>query len=191
MRPLLIPLTAACLPLVALLGAASAHAEAFAGASAGLSSQQLVCAANAPCDDKAGALRLSAGWRFNDRWSFEATWLRATPDFTASDSLGSLTWNGRVAMEAISASAAFDLRLGSLPLQLRAGVASVRGKFDSATAGVLDSSASEVRPILGLGLRQSFAGQWALRADFDVTEGQAYTRKGRFSVFTVGVERRF
>ena len=123
MRPLLIPLTAACLPLVALLGAASAHAEAFAGASAGLSSQQLVCAANAPCDDKAGALRLSAGWRFNDRWSFEATWLRATPDFTASDSLGSLTWNGRVAMEAISASAAFDLRLGSLPLQLRAGVA--------------------------------------------------------------------
>lgn len=191
MRALLIPFTAACLPIAALVGPSAVQAEAFAAASAGLSSQQLVCATAGPCDDKASAMRFAAGWRFNDRFSLEATWLRATPDFTASDSLASLTWNGRVAMESVSASLAFDLQLGSLPLQLRAGVASVRGEFDSATAGVPDSSATEVRPILGIGLRQSFAGQWALRADLDVTEGQAYTRKGRFSVFTVGVERRF
>jgi|JI10StandDraft_1071094.scaffolds.fasta_scaffold372151_2 hypothetical protein len=191
MRSLLIRFSAACLPLAAMAGATSAQAEAFAAVSAGLSSQQLVCAAAAPCDDKASALRAAGGWRFNDRFSLEAAWLRGTPDFTASDSLASLTWNGRVAMESISASAAFDLKLGSLAMQFRAGVASVRGRFDSATTGVPDSSATEVRPILGIGLRQSFAEHWALRADLDVTEGQAYTRRGRFSVFTVGVERRF
>jgi hypothetical protein len=191
MRSILVSFGVACLSLAAALSAASAQAEAFASASVGLSAQALVCAEAAPCDDQAGALRLSGGWRFSDRFSVEAAWLRATPDFTASDSVTSLTWSGRVAVESISVSAAVDCQVGSLAMQLRAGVASVRGQFDSATSGVPNSSATEVRPILGIGLRQPFAGQWALRADLDVTEGQAYTREGRFSVFTVGVERRF
>lgn len=170
---------------------ALAHAEAYAGASVGIARQELVCAAGAPCEEDAAAGRLFAGWQFNERFGAELAWTSGLADFTASDSLANLSWYGDFSVELLSLSATWNIDLASVDLQLRAGVASVRGEFTSATVGVPDSKATETRPVFGVGLRHAIDSRWTLRADLDVTDGQAYTRKGRYTSFTVGVERRF
>jgi hypothetical protein len=181
--------------LVAVLTApfvsALARADAYAGASLGIARQQLVCATGAPCEEDAAAARVFGGWQFNDRFGAELAWSSGLADFTASDSLANLSWYGAFSVEVLSLSATWTLDFDSVDLQLRGGIASVRGEFASATAGVPDSNARETRPILGVGLRHAIDSRWTLRADIDMTDGQAYTRKGRNTSFTVGVERRF
>jgi OOP family OmpA-OmpF porin len=170
---------------------ALARADAYAGAAVGIARQQLVCAAGAPCEEDVAAGRVFGGWQFNDRWGAELAWASGLADFTASDSLANLSWYGAFSVEVLSLSATWNIDLASVDLQLRAGIASVRGEFASATVGVPDSNARETRPIFGVGLRQAIDSRWTLRADIDMTDGQAYTRKGRYTSFTVGVERRF
>ena len=179
---------------VALLGgfaSMAAHAENYGGLSFGVARQQLVCAANAPCEREAASPRMFAGHRFNDRWGVELAWTRAVSDFTASDSIPGFTWFGAFGVEQTSLAATFDISLSTMHLQLRAGVAAVRGEFTSATVGVPDASRSEMRPMVGLGLRRQIGEHWAVRADLDVTNGIAYTRSGRFGTLNAGVEFRF
>lgn len=177
--------------VTAPFASALAHAEAYGGASLGIARQQLVCATGAPCEEDAAAGRVFGGWQFNDRFGAELAWSSGLADFTASDSLANLSWSGAFSVEVLSLSATWTVAFDSVDLQLRGGIASVRGEFASATAGVPDSKATRTRPVFGLGLRHAIDSRWTLRADLDLTDGQAYTRKGRYTSFTVGVERRF
>jgi len=191
MRSAFVPLAIAGSLLALPLVPSKACAEPYIGASLGIADQQLICAAGAPCDRRAPTGRLTAGWHFSERFGAELAWSGNLSDFTASDSLANLTWQGSFRVQALSASASWTLDAGPLDLQLRAGVASVRGVFHSRTAGVTDSKDTRTRPLFGAGLRRSFNEHWTLRADADLTDGQAFTRKGHHTTFTVGIERRF
>jgi hypothetical protein len=191
MRSAHVRIAIAVAAVAAPFASALAHAEAYAGASLGIARQQLVCAAGAPCEEDVAAGRVFGGWQFNDRFGAELAWTGGLADFTASDSLANLSWYGAFSVEVLSLSATWTIDLASVDLQLRAGIASVRGEFDSQTFGVPDSKARETRPVFGVGLRHAIDSRWNLRADLDLTDGQAYTRKGRYTSFTVGVERRF
>jgi hypothetical protein len=191
MRSALVTAAIAAVSLPLLLASPTSHAEPYVGASLGLARQQLICAPGAPCEEESPAGRVFGGWRFNDRFGAELAWSTGLSDFTASDSLANLTWYGAFSVETFSLSATWNFELADLDLQLRAGVASVRGEFDSLSPGVPDSKATKTRPVLGFGLRQPIDAHWTLRADVDLTEGQAYTRKGRYTSLTVGIERRF
>jgi hypothetical protein len=177
--------------LAAPFASALAHAEAYAGGALGIARQQLVCAAGAPCEEDVALGRVFGGWRFSERWGAEVAWTGGLAEFTASDSLANLSWYGDFSVEVLSLSATWTMAFDSVDLQLRAGVASVRGEFDSASFGVPDSKATKTRPVFGVGIRHAIDQRWTLRADLDLTEGQAYTREGRYTSFTVGVERRF
>ena len=177
--------------LLASAASLPAHAGVFLGAGIGVAKQQLVCATGAPCDDEATGLRLFGGYRFDERFGAELGWLRAEPAFKASASVPGLSWYGRFEVEVISAMATWTIPVRSLELQLRGGIASVRGRFTSASVGVADSAQTEARAIFGASLRHAFADHWTVRADLDLTDAQVYTNNGRFSVLSLGIERRF
>jgi hypothetical protein len=183
-------LRGAALLSVCVLGA-PAFAEGFVAVGAGVERQNVVCASGAPCEDTEAAWRLAGGWRAANGLGAELVWLQPFSAFTASDRNAVLTWTGEFDVRVLGLSGTWNFQLFGLDWQARAGAASVRGTFDSRTVGVPDSSATEIRALLGAGFRRNFDNGWTLRLDADVTDGQAFTRKGRLSLFTVGIERRF
>lgn len=174
-----------------LLAAPQAYAQPYAGAGVGVAQQSTLCAAAAPCSKSKPVLKLFAGYQLVGPWVGELTYLRGISKFTASDTNGVQTWFGSYQAQALGASAGYNMTMGSVQWQARAGLAFVQAEFLSATAGVPNSRDSTVQPLLGLGLRHSLSPGVALRVDFDVTRSKAYTRSGTFSLLTVGLEQRF
>jgi len=177
--------------LAILLISPAALAEVYLGAAAGMARQELVCKMAAPCDKRAAAIRALGGWQFSQHFGVEFSWARTLGDFTASDQLPSFAWNGKFLAQVFGASATATFDTGPLDLQLRAGVASVRGEFHSRTAGVPDSGDTRVRATMGLGLKRAINEHWKLRVDLDLADVRAYTRDGHHTSFTIGLERHF
>ncbi len=173
------------------LATMQANAQPYAGASAGVAQQSTLCAAGAPCSNSKPALKLFAGYQWNSPWVGEVAYLRGISKFTASDSNATQMWFGSYQAQVLGASAGYNMSLGSVQWQARAGLAFVHAEFLSATLGVPNSRDSTVQPLLGLGLRHSLSPGLAFRADLDVTRSKAYTRSGSFSLLTVGLEQRF
>ncbi len=171
--------------------ASPARAEGFVALGAGLERQNVVCAAGAPCERSRPAWRLAAGWRAGGAFGSELVYFQPFSAFTASDRNAALSWSGAYDVRVVGLTGTWTFPLFGLDWQARAGVASVRGTFDSRTLGVPNSSETRTRPLVGFGFRHDRGSQWTVRVDADVTDGQAYTGKGRTSLFTAGFERRF
>lgn len=174
-----------------LLAATQANAQPYAGASAGAAQQSTLCASGAPCSNSKPGLKLFAGYQLESPWVAELAYLRPASKFTASDSNATQVWFGSYQAQALGASAGYNMSMGPLQWQVRAGLAFVQAEFLSATLGVPNSRDSTVQPLLGLGLRHSLSPGLALRVDLDVTRSKAYTRSGSFSLLSVGLEQRF
>ena len=181
------------LGLVGALGLAAMHANAqpYAGISAGAAQQSTLCAAGAPCSNSKPGLKLFAGYQWDGSWVGEVAYLRGISKFTASDNNATQVWFGSYQAQALGASAGYNMSLGSVQIQARAGLAFVNSEFLSATPGVPNSRDSTVQPLLGIGLRHTLSPGLAFRADLDVTRSKAYTRSGSLSLLTVGFEQRF
>lgn len=174
-----------------LLACTQAQAQPYVGIGVGAAHQSTLCAAGAPCSDSKSGLKLLAGYRLGDTWSTELSYLRPASKFTASDSNATQVWHGSYSVQAVGVSAGYSFSTGPVQWQARAGLAHVHAAFGSATAGVPNSSANTLQPLLGLGLRYSIAPELTLRLDADITRSKAYTRSGSFSLLSVGIERRF
>lgn len=174
-----------------LLAATQANAQPYAGAGLGVAQQSTLCAAAAPCSNSKPALKLFAGYQWDGPWVGEVAYLRGISKFTVSDSNATQMWFGSYQAQVLGASAGYNMSLGSVQWQARAGLAFVQAEFLSATLGVPNSRDSTVQPLLGLGLRHSLSPGLALRVDLDVTRSKAYTRSGSFSLLSVGLEQRF
>lgn len=176
--------------LACLLFSIEAHAQPYAGIGFGGAKQDTVCVAGGPCSNSKPAVKLVAGYQFDQVWSGELTYLR-TGMFTASDSSAAQTWSGSYQAQVLGASAGYNFSVGDLQWQVRAGLAAVQADFVSATAGVPNSNASILQALLGFGLRHQVTPGLTLRLDLDATRSKAYTRSGNLSLFSIGLEQRF
>ncbi len=174
-----------------LLAATQASAQPYVGASAGAAQQSTLCASGAPCSNSKPGLKLFAGYQLEGPWVAELAYLRPASKFTTSDSNATQVWFGSYQAQALGASAGYNMSMGPLQWQVRAGLAYVKADFVSATAGVPDARDSTVQPLLGLGLRHNLSSGTTLRVDLDITRSKAYTRSGNFSLLTLGIEQRF
>jgi hypothetical protein len=191
MRSALVPLCLAGPVLALPVFSPAARADAYLGVSTGIASQELVCTAGAPCDKRTAVARVVGGWQINKGLGAEVSWARTLADFSASDRVSNLAWNGRFRAQALAASATWTFNTAPIDVQLRAGIASVRGEFLSRTAGVANSKDTRARPLIGIGVKRAIAEHWKLRADVDLTDARAYTRDGHHATLTLGIERHF
>lgn len=173
-----------------LLVAFEARAQFYAGVGAGVAQQSTICAAAGPCSNSKAGLKLLAGYQLDNTWAGELTYLRFG-HFTASDNNATQTWSGSYQAQVLGASAGYNFSAAGMQWQLRAGLASVKADFVSATAGIPNSNASTVQPLLGFGLRHQLSPSTTLRVDLDATRSKAYTRSGNLSFFSIGLEQRF
>lgn len=182
-------LMAAICALVAASGAV--QAQGYVGVGLGLARQSLSCAAGAPCTPHASGGKALIGYRFDAAWSAELVALGAMARFTASDDNAATTWQGRVSTRALGTTAGYELDVAAWRLQVRFGLAQVRGAFTSQTGGVSDSRARATQPLLGLGLRHPLGAGTGLRLDWDTTRSKAYQRAGRFNLVGLAIQHNF
>jgi OOP family OmpA-OmpF porin len=175
--------------LAAAPGAVAQGAGFYLGGSLGQATFTEWCDASAlTCDDKDSAWKLLGGYRFNQYFAIEATyidWGKATGS-AFSPSLGQ---NVAISAEQTSMGAA---AVGSFPLTPqfslfgKAGFLLTEQDIRRRAPGVSSTiSGDETELHYGVGGRFAFAPNWAVRAEWEKTE------KLKVELFSIGVEYRF
>ena len=184
---------AAAVLAVFVCGAIPAQAESRfrVAAGGGPTRFETRCDGNA-CDRRDAGWRFAVGYAFNERWSVEALWVDAG-EFIASDVTAAGTpFFGRADVSAFGATLGRTWALGrSLTLDARLGLASVEADFSPGPAPAIAGGRKVTRAMYGVTARWRLSPHWAMRLDWDGTEGRMNRFDGRVDLVTVGIQYDF
>lgn len=176
-----------------LLASANASAQDFSlGAGAGLTRGKTDCVASFPCDRADAGIQLFAAYRVADAFDLQLLYAD-TGRFKGGDTTALGTAFGgdfRVGVTGLTA----GYRWGFAPqwaLRLRAGVASVRTRFEYAAPFAGSVSRTTTQPIAGVGLAYEVAPGWEVSLDGDATRFEAYTTRGSLQMLGLAVRYSF
>lgn len=181
------------LATVALAGSGGAIAGDFSvGVGAGVDRGRVDCAVSFPCASGSAHWKLFAGYRITETVEVQAVWLDAG-HFKGGDTspLGT-EFGGTFEVSGFGLTGGYRWEFApSWSLAGRAGLASVRTRFDYADAAVGSASKTTTQPLLGLGLACAITPAVRLSLDYDVTRFEVHTSRGPLQMLGLAVQYSF
>ena len=190
-RPSALPVRA-CRPhwllaVASLIGGGAAPAADFSnGLGAGADQGRVACIASAPCDRRSTQWKLFAGYHVSDGIELQALYFDAG-HFSGGDTapLGT-EFGGRFKVNGFGMTAGYRWAFApAWSLAARAGVASVRTRFDYADPVWGSARQTTTQPFLGLGIGYAVTPTLRLGIDYDATRFKVHTRRGPLQMFSL------
>jgi OmpA-OmpF porin, OOP family len=181
------------LAVVAAALSSSAYASASdfsAGIGVGADRGRVDCVASMPCDHSSAAWKVFGGYRINDAFDLQAAYFDAG-SFHGGDTtpLGT-EFGGTFKVSGFSITGGYTWRFApSWDLAGRAGLASVRTRFDYADAVFGSVSKTTAQPVAGIGVGYALTPAVRLGVDYDITRFKVHTTHG--SLQTLGFSARY
>lgn len=177
----------------ASIGAGAAPGADFAvGAGAGVDRGRVDCVASFPCERSSAHGKLFAGYRLNEAVDLQAVWFDAGR-FKGGDTtpLGT-EFGGTFKVNGLGLTGGYRWQLApSWSLAGRAGLASVRTRFDYANAVFGSASQTTAQPMLGLGLAYAITPSVRLSLDYDATRFKVHTTRGPLQMLGLAAQYSF
>ena len=180
----------ASLAVLAAGAAPAAGIEVGAGLSASHGKGR--CVDSFPCDRSSGGGKVFAGYRFDDAWDVQAVYFGGHT-FRGGDTtpLGT-EFGGRFKVSGAGLTAGYRWSFApAWSLTGRAGVASVRTRFDYADLELDSASKSTAQPLAGLRLAWQASPQVAVGLDYDVTRFKVHTTRGSLQMLGLAAQLTF
>lgn len=179
--------------------AAGASGGAYAGdfsigAGAGFDRGRVDCIASFPCDRSSTGFKLFGGYAINERVEVRLTLFDAGR-FAGGDPIpppvgGEFGGDFKVSGAGLSAGYRWPLAPG-WSVAARAGVASVRTRFDYANPAWGSVSQSKVEPLLGAGLAYAVSPALSIGLEWDATRFKVYRTQGVLHLLGVSAQFSF
>lgn len=181
--------------LAAALGAGSAGAAAAdfsIGAGAGVDHARVVCVTAFPCDRSSSFGKLFAGLRPNENLELQAVYFDAGRFEGGGTTPLGTAFGGRFEVTGFGLTGGYRQPLAApWSLVARAGLASVRTRWEPANPAVAGVGRTTTQPLLGVGLAYDIAPSLRLSADYDFTRFEVHTTRGRLQSIGVAVQYSF
>jgi hypothetical protein len=181
------------LAFAAALGATgAAAAELSVGVSAGADQGRVDCVASFACDHRSSHVKLYAGYEVAPAIDVQLAFFDAGR-FRGGDTtpLGT-EFGGTFKVSGIGVTAGY--RWAFTPawsLTARAGLASVRTRFDYANTVWGSASQTTAQPVFGLGLAYAISPTLRLGIDYDATRFKVHTTHGRLQMLGLAAQFSF
>ena len=177
----------------ALLGAGAACGADFSvGIGAYVDRGRVDCVASFPCDRSSAGGKLFAGYRVSPEVEVQAVWFDAGR-FKGGDTtpLGT-AFGGSFKVSGFGLTGGYRWELApSWSLVGRAGLASVRTRFDYANSAFGSASKTTAQPLWGLSLGYAITPSARLSVDYDATRFKVHTTHGSLQMLGVAVQYSF
>lgn len=181
--------------LAAALLIASGIAEAAdfsVGLAAGTDQGRVDCVASFPCDRGSTYWKLFGDYRITEAIEVRALYFDAG-HFQGGDTtpLGT-EFGGAFKVNGFGVTAGYRWAFApAWSLAGRAGIASVRTRFDHANAGWGSASRTTAQPLAGLGLAYAITPAVRLGLDYDLTRFKVHTTQGRLQMLGLAAQFSF
>ena len=170
----------------------AAAADLSIGLSAGADQGRVDCVASFPCNHRSTHVKLTAGYQFAEAMDVQAAYFDAG-SFKGGDTtpLGT-QFGGSFKVNGIGVTLGYRWDLAPLwSLTARAGLASVRTRFDYANTVWGSASQTTTQPLLGLGVAYAITPTLRLGLDYDVTRFKVHTTRGPLQMFGLAAQFSF
>ncbi len=162
------------------------------GVGVGAARGRVDCVASFPCDHSGSSAGISAAYRFTDSVELRAAYFGAG-SFKGGDTspLGT-KFGGTFKVGAIGLTGGYTwLFAPSWSLTGRAGVASVRTRFDYENAVWGSASKTTLQPLLGVGIAYAITPTIRVGIDYDATRFKVHTTRGPLQMLGVAAQFSF
>ena len=177
----------------ALMGATLAAAAEFSiGAGAGVDRGRVDCVASFPCDRSSTHAKLFAGYRLTDTIDLQLVYFDGGSFKGGGTTPLGTEFGGKFKVDGLGFTAGY--RWGFAPawsLAGRAGLASVRTRFDYANPVWGSASQTNVHPLLGVGIAYAITPTLRLGLDYDLTRFKVHTTRGPLQMLGLAAQYTF
>ncbi len=183
-------LTTATLVLAAFAAAPAAAADFAIGVGAGAANGRVDCVDSFPCDHSSGSWKLFAGWRPSDVVELQLVGF-GTGRFDGGDiAPGGTAFGGSFKVDGIGVTGGYRWAFApAWSLVGRAGIASVRTRFDYADSSLGSVSKTTAQPLAGVSLVWQITPTIGLALEDDITRFKAHDTHGTLN--TLGIAAQF
>ena len=175
------------------LAAGAARAADFnVGIAAGTDQGRVDCVAGFACGHSSSHTKLFGNYKIDPAIEMPAAFFDAGR-FDGGDTtpLGT-AFGGRFKVSGLALSLGYRWALApAWSLVGRAGMASVRTRFDYTNAAYGSASKTTAQPMVGVGLAYAVAPAWRLGLDFDLTRFKVHTKQGRLQMLGLAAQLSF
>lgn len=177
-----------------LTASAGVSADTFSvGIGAGADRGRVDCVASFDCNRSSTHLKLTAAYRFDDHIDLQLAYFDAG-HFKGGDltPMFATPFGGTFKVGGFGLTAGYRYSFAPLwSATVRAGVASMRTRFEYANPAYGSVSQSNAEPLLGLGVAYSVSPDVRIGLDYDVTRFKVYTSRGPLQMLGVGLQYSF
>ena len=188
-----IPLPTAVAVSALFLAAGAAHGGDFSlGAGLAASHGKGRCVDAFPCDRSSGGGKVFGAWRVDDAWDVQAVYFGGHV-FKGGDTtpLG-MEFGGKFEASGVGLTAGYRWALApGWSMTGRAGLASVRTRFDYADIDLASASKSTAQPMAGLRVGYQATPQLGIGLDYDVTRFKVHTTRGSLQMLGLSAQFTF
>ena len=169
---------------------AATAADFTVGVGAGAADGRVDCVASVPCDRSGASWKLFGAYRLGEQVDVQAAYFHAGR-FRGGDTTPFGTeFGGSFRVDGIGLTAGYRWAFApSWHLVGRAGVASVRTRFEYANPAWGSVGKTAVQPLLGLALAYQVSPAFGISVDYDATRFKAHTTYG--ALHTLGAFAQF
>jgi len=174
------------------VGVTAAAGDFSVGLSAGADQGRVDCVASFPCDHRSAHVKLTAGYRLAEAMDVQAAYFDAG-SFKGGDTtpLGT-QFGGTFKVNGIGITLGYRWELAPLwSLSARAGLASVRTRFDYANTVWGSASQTTAQPLVGVGVAYAITPTFRVGLDYDLTRFKVHTTRGRLQMLGVAAQYSF
>jgi predicted porin len=162
------------------------------GAGVGADRGRVECVDSFSCDSSSGHWKVFAGYRWGEAFELQAVYFDAGRFKGGGTTPLGTEFGGAFEVRGIGLTGGYRWAFSpSWSLVGRAGLASVRTRFDYADATVSSVSKTNVQPLLGLGLAYAVTPAVRLSLDYDVSRFKVHTDRGSLQMLGLSAQYSF
>lgn len=179
---------------VALLGVgvAAAANDYSVGLSAGADQGRVDCVTSFPCNHRSTHLKLTAGYRLAEAVDVQAVYFDAGRFKGGNTTPLGTRFGGTFKVNGFGLTAGYRWDVAPLwSVTARAGLASVRTRFDHANPVWGSASQSTAQPLFGVGVAYAITPTFRVGLDYDLTRFKVHTTRGRLQMLGVAAQYSF
>jgi hypothetical protein len=176
-----------------LIGGGAAPAADFSvGLGVGADQGRVGCIASAPCDRRSTQWKLVAGYHVSDVIELQALYFDAGHFSGGNTAPLGTEFGGRFKVNGFGMTAGYRWAFApAWSLAARAGLASVRTRFDYANPAWGNARQATTQPLLGLGIGYAVTPALLVGIDYDVTRFKVHTTRGPLQMFSLSSQFSF
>ena len=171
---------------------AAAANEFSVGLSAGADQGRVDCVTSFPCNHRSTHVKLTAGYQLAEAVDVQAVYFDAGRFKGGNTTPLGTQFGGTFKVNGFGLTAGYRWDLTPLwSVTARAGLASVRTRFDHANAVWGSASQTTAQPLLGLGIAYAITPNVRLGLDYDLTRFKVHTTRGQLQMLGVAAQFSF